>query len=93
MELLRPLLKEMRRNGERNIVLDCSLKSIHNIFRQAQEVGMMSLAQSYFITSLVSSFTHSIKHVKEIMKFMKLIQSIILNCLTQFKLLINCTIN
>jgi len=48
----RPLLKEMRRNGERNIVLDCSLKSISALFHQAVEVGMMSLAQSYFITSL-----------------------------------------
>jgi len=48
----RPLLKEMKRNGERNIILDCSLTRINTLFTQALQVGMMTMAQSYFITSL-----------------------------------------
>ncbi|XP_046464667.1 glutamate receptor ionotropic, kainate 2-like [Daphnia pulex] len=49
----RPLLKEMKKNGERNIVLDCSqLSRVSEILQQAQQVGMTTLAQSYFITSL-----------------------------------------
>ena len=39
--------------GERNIVLDCSLDRISAIFNQAEQVGMMTMSQSYFITSLV----------------------------------------
>ena len=41
--------------GERNIVLDCSqLDRITELLNQAQQVGMTTLAQSYFITSLVT---------------------------------------
>lgn len=55
-KLKRPLLKEMKKNGERNIVLDCSqLNRVSEILQQAQQVGMTTLAQSYFITSLVKS--------------------------------------
>lgn len=40
--------------GERNIVLDCSqLSRVSEVLQQAQQVGMTTLAQSYFITSLV----------------------------------------
>lgn len=50
----RPLLKEMKKMGERNIVLDCSqLSRIEELLKQAQQVGMTTLAQSYFITNLV----------------------------------------
>jgi hypothetical protein len=46
----------MKKNGERNIVLDCSqLSRVSEILQQAQQVGMTTLAQSYFITSLVKS--------------------------------------
>ncbi|KAK4023250.1 Glutamate receptor [Daphnia magna] len=49
----RPLLKEMKKMGERNIVLDCSqLSRVSEVLQQAQQVGMTTLAQSYFITSL-----------------------------------------
>ena len=41
--------------GERNIVLDCAhLDRISELLSQAHQVGMTTLAQSYFITSLVS---------------------------------------
>ena len=45
----------MKRNGERNIILDCSLTRINTLFTQALQVGMMTMAQSYFITSLVTN--------------------------------------
>ncbi|KAI9550316.1 hypothetical protein GHT06_007599 [Daphnia sinensis] len=49
----RPLLKEMKKMGERNIVLDCSqLSRVSEVLQQAQQVSMTTLAQSYFITSL-----------------------------------------
>jgi len=45
----------MKKMGEVNIVLDCSqLGRISTLLDQAVQVGMTSLAQSYFITSLVS---------------------------------------
>lgn len=44
----------MKKMGERNIVLDCSqLGRVSELLHQAQQVGMATLAQSYFITSLV----------------------------------------
>jgi magnesium-transporting ATPase (P-type) len=44
----------MKKMGERNIVVDCSqLSRVSEILQQAQQVGMTTLAQSYFITSLV----------------------------------------
>jgi hypothetical protein len=48
----RPLLKEMKRMTERNIVLDCKVERIASVLEQAQQVGLMSLAHSYLITSL-----------------------------------------
>lgn len=45
----------MKNNGERNIVLDCSeLSRVSELLKQAQQVNMATLAQNYFITSLVS---------------------------------------
>jgi hypothetical protein len=45
----------MKKMGERNIVIDCSqLSRVSEILQQAQQVGMTTLAQSYFITSLVT---------------------------------------
>lgn len=47
--------------GERNIVLDCSqLSRIEELLNQAQQVGMATLAQSYFITNLVQSKDYTI---------------------------------
>ncbi len=37
---------------ERNIVLDCKVERIASVLEQAQQVGLMSLAHSYLITSL-----------------------------------------
>lgn len=48
------MLKEMKKMGERNIVVDCSkLARVDELLGQAREVGMTTLAQSYLITSLV----------------------------------------
>ena len=48
----RPLLKEMKKMNERNIVLDCHVDRVALVLEQAEQVGLMSLAHSYFITSL-----------------------------------------
>ena len=52
----RPLLKEMKKMGERNIVLDCSqIGLVAELLNQAQQVAMTTFAQSYLITSLVGT--------------------------------------
>ncbi|GAB6032835.1 hypothetical protein CHUAL_012037 [Chamberlinius hualienensis] len=48
----RPLLKEMKKNAETRIVLDCSAERLESIFEQAQELGMINHYHSYLVTSL-----------------------------------------
>ncbi|XP_067125930.1 glutamate receptor ionotropic, kainate 2-like [Centruroides vittatus] len=48
----RKLLKEARRNGESNIILDVSVQKLKQVFREAQEVGMLTEYHNYIITSL-----------------------------------------
>ena len=49
--------------AERNIVVDCSqLSRVSEILQQAQQVGMTTLAQSYFITSLVICKLEALYH-------------------------------
>jgi hypothetical protein len=50
----RPVLRDIRFSGERNILLDCSIKTLPEVLKQAQQVGLMTSEQSYIITSLVS---------------------------------------
>ncbi|XP_011304733.1 glutamate receptor ionotropic, kainate 2 isoform X6 [Fopius arisanus] len=48
----RPLLKQIKNSAESHIVLDCSTERIHEVLKQAQQIGMMSDYHSYLITSL-----------------------------------------
>ncbi|KAK0170208.1 hypothetical protein PV328_010796 [Microctonus aethiopoides] len=48
----RPLLKQIKNSAESHIVLDCSTERIHDVLKQAQQIGMMSDYHSYLITSL-----------------------------------------
>lgn len=48
----RPLLKQIKNSAEAHIVLDCSTEKIHEVLKQAQQIGMMSDYHSYLITSL-----------------------------------------
>ena len=51
----RPMLKEIKKSPDTNIVLDCAFEKIENVLRQADEIGLVNDYYSYFITSLVSS--------------------------------------
>jgi ionotropic glutamate receptor len=39
--------------AEFRIVLDCKLENIHEVLKQAQQVGIMTAYHQYFITNLV----------------------------------------
>ena len=45
------MLKEMKKMIERNIVLDCSPENVALVLEQARQVGLLSLAYSYLITT------------------------------------------
>ena len=47
------MLKEMFKNSENNIIIDCSTDRIMEILQQANEVNMLGDYQSYILTSLV----------------------------------------
>jgi hypothetical protein len=42
----------VKNSAESHIVLDCSTERIHDVLKQAQQIGMMSDYHSYLITSL-----------------------------------------
>ena len=42
----------MDKLGEKRFVLDCSTDNLGNILKQAQQVGLITSAYSFFITSL-----------------------------------------
>lgn len=48
----RPLFKEMKKNGESRIVLDCNVDRLPAIFKDANDLGMMTPYHNYLITSL-----------------------------------------
>ncbi|XP_049845508.1 glutamate receptor ionotropic, kainate 2-like [Schistocerca gregaria] len=48
----RPLLKEVKKSSETRVVLDCEPDLILDVLRQADEVKLMHVYQSFFITSL-----------------------------------------
>ncbi|TDG50512.1 hypothetical protein AWZ03_003101 [Drosophila navojoa] len=48
----RPLLKQIKNSAEAHIVLDCSTERVHEVLKQAQQIGMMSDYHSYLVTSL-----------------------------------------
>jgi hypothetical protein len=51
----RKLLKEVSASNETRILLDCATDHVLDILQQAREVKMISVYNSYFITSLVSA--------------------------------------
>nr|CAD7431086.1 unnamed protein product [Timema monikensis] len=48
----RETLRIIKKSGEENFVLDCSIDHLYEILTQAQQVGLMSDEHSYIITSL-----------------------------------------
>ncbi|KAG5889811.1 hypothetical protein JTB14_025590 [Gonioctena quinquepunctata] len=48
----RPLFKQIRNTSEDNIILDCKTENILPILVQAKGIGMLTLHNRYFITSL-----------------------------------------
>ncbi|XP_049799214.1 glutamate receptor ionotropic, kainate 2-like [Schistocerca nitens] len=48
----RPLLKEIRQSGETRLVLDCDTDTVPEVMRQAEEIKLIGVYQSYLITSL-----------------------------------------
>ena len=49
----RPLLKDIKSSQQHRIILDCKTDNIFEIFKQAQQVGVMTAYDNYFVTSLV----------------------------------------
>ncbi|CAG2067360.1 unnamed protein product, partial [Timema podura] len=48
----RETLRTIKKSGEENFILDCSIEHLYEILTQAQQVGLMSDEHSYIITSL-----------------------------------------
>nr|XP_018900134.1 PREDICTED: glutamate receptor ionotropic, kainate 3-like [Bemisia tabaci] len=48
----RPVLRHVKDSGETNIVLDCSDEKLHEVLKQAQQVGLMGSEHSFIVTSL-----------------------------------------
>ncbi|XP_066999471.2 glutamate receptor ionotropic, kainate 2 isoform X2 [Anabrus simplex] len=48
----RPLLRRIKRSGERNFVLDCSFERLPEIMKQALQVGLLVEENSFIITQL-----------------------------------------
>lgn len=55
----RQVLRDMKKSGERKILLDCSIQTLPEVLKQAQQVGLMTDEQSYIITTLVSDWLYS----------------------------------
>ena len=53
-EKYRHLLRQLMREKVYRVVLDCDVKTVETVLKQAQQVGMMTAEYSFFITSLVS---------------------------------------
>lgn len=49
------ILKELRQSGEKRIIIDCDIGHTMEILEHAKELGIMSFAHNYFLTSLVSN--------------------------------------
>ena len=50
----RPLLKQIKIDGDTRIVLDCSFEKIESVLVQALEVGIVTDYHAYIINSMVS---------------------------------------
>lgn len=42
----------MKKSGETNFIVDCSIKILNEVLKQAMQVGLMSDTHSYLITNL-----------------------------------------
>ncbi|XP_043241156.1 glutamate receptor ionotropic, kainate 2-like isoform X2 [Amphibalanus amphitrite] len=51
-EHYRHLLRQLMHDEVRHVVLDCDIKSVPLVLKQAQQIGMMTAEYSFFITSL-----------------------------------------
>ncbi len=65
----RPLLKDIKTLGETRIILDCATDHVREIFKQAQQVGLMTAYYSYIVTTLdlqvtVDDCTAGMRHQK-----------------------------
>lgn len=45
------MLTEVKKSGETHFVLECSVESLDEIMKQAQQVGLMSDEHNYIITN------------------------------------------
>ena len=50
--ICRRILREVKKSGEIYIVLDCDVKHVTTVLREAKEVGMMTAYHNFLITSL-----------------------------------------
>lgn len=51
------ILKDIRKKGETNIVLEVPTSRIKDVLSEAQKAGMLTEYHNYLITSLVSIFS------------------------------------
>lgn len=49
----RPIFREIIRDKVKNIVIDCSLDTLAEALKQAQQIGVMGSAFNFLITNLV----------------------------------------
>ena len=61
----RPLLKDIKSSNEHRIILDCKTDNIYEIFKQAQQVGVMTAYDNFFVTSLVWYFLSFLTSIVE----------------------------
>jgi hypothetical protein len=59
----RQVMRDMKMARERNILLDCSIQTLPDVLKQAQQVGLMTDEQSYIITTLVSGWLCTEYHI------------------------------
>ncbi|XP_026481358.1 glutamate receptor ionotropic, kainate 3-like [Ctenocephalides felis] len=50
--IYRPVLRRVKKSGETNMILDCSIEKLPEVLIQAQQVGLMSDQHQFIITSL-----------------------------------------
>ncbi|XP_063916984.1 glutamate receptor ionotropic, kainate 2-like isoform X2 [Zophobas morio] len=51
-EDVRSVLKEIKHSGEKQIIVDCETENTLQVLEQAKEVGLMTFAHTYFLSSL-----------------------------------------
>lgn len=59
----RSIFRNIKDDGDLNIVLDCTIEILPDVLKQAQQVGVMTEKHNYIIASLVS---HSEDHDRQL---------------------------